>query len=117
MINRVTPFAAPLRTLANGMNRVEPAHVPGCFKTFNKTGAHGDEPRRMSRTGVNWGAAVAIPAHSVAPQCLYRNIPAAMKTPVLGRYSHDGATMTNVGAPFRTDGDTVLHGMSRLSPV
>ena len=42
-------------------------------------------------------------------RCLYRLIPAAMKTPVLDRKSHGGA-------PFRSLGDTVLHGTSRLSP-
>ena len=62
MINRVTTVAAPWRTLAKR-----------------------DEPGRMSRTGVNRGNAVAISAHSVAPSCLYRDMPAAMKTPVLGR--------------------------------
>ena len=45
----------------------EPAHVPGCFKMFNTTGANRGEPGRISRTGVNRGDAVAIPAHSVAP--------------------------------------------------
>ena len=59
------------------MNRVEPAHVPGCFKMFNttgvnrdepgrmsNTGVNRDEPGRMSNTGVNRGDAGAIPAHS-----------------------------------------------------
>ena len=40
---------------------------PVVFKMFNKTGANRDEPGRMSRTGVNRGDAVAIPAHSMAP--------------------------------------------------
>ena len=48
--------------------------------------------------------------------CHYGDIPAAMMTPVLGRYSHGGATVMNGGAPFRTGGDTVLHGTNRLSP-
>ena len=46
------------------MNRVEPAHVPGCLKMFNTTGGNRDEPGRMSNTGVNRGDAGAIPAHS-----------------------------------------------------
>ena len=52
---------------------------------FNTTGANRDRPGRMSRTGVDRGDAVAIPAHSVAQPCLYRDIPVAIKTPVLGR--------------------------------
>ena len=59
-MNRGRTVAAPWRTLA--MNRVEPAHVPGCFKMFN--GVNRDEPGRMSNTGVNRGDAGAIPAHS-----------------------------------------------------
>ena len=51
----------PWRT---GMNRVEPALVPGCFKMFNTTGAYRESPARMSNTGVNRGDAGAIPAHS-----------------------------------------------------
>ena len=82
MKNRVTTVEAPWRT---GMNRVDPAHVPGCFKMFNTIGANQDEPERMSRTGINRGDAVAIPTHSVPHPCLYHDIPAAMKTPVLGR--------------------------------
>ena len=60
-MNRGRSVAAPWRT---GMNRVEPAHVPGCFKMFNTTGVNRDEPGRMSNTGVNRGDAGAIPAHS-----------------------------------------------------
>ena len=51
----------PWRT---GMNRVEPGHAPGCFKMFNTTEVNRDELGRMSNTGVNWGDAGAIPAHS-----------------------------------------------------
>ena len=84
-------------------NRVEPAHFPGCFKMFYTTEANRDEPGMMSRAGVNRGDALAIPAQSVAPPCLYLDMPAAMKT------------VSNGGAPFCTGGDTVLHDTSRLS--
>ena len=67
------------------MNRVDPAHVPGCFKMFNTTGPNQDEPGSMSRAGVNRGDAVAVPAHFMAPPCQYRDIPATMKTPALGQ--------------------------------
>ena len=63
-MNRGRTVAAPLKTFANRKNRVEPAHVPGCFKMFNTTGVNRDEPGRMSNTGVNRGDAGAIPAHS-----------------------------------------------------
>ena len=32
------------------MNRVEPAHVPGCFKMFKITGTHREQPGRLSNT-------------------------------------------------------------------
>ena len=35
------------------MNRVEPAHVPGCFKMFKTTGTHRELPGRLSNT-VGW---------------------------------------------------------------
>ena len=65
------------------MNRVEPAHVPGCFKMFNVTRVNRDEPGRMSNTGVNRaeaGATPVIPGRSLAPPGLYRDKPCAMKT-------------------------------------
>ena len=65
------------------MNRVEPAHVPGCFKMFNTTVVNRDEPERMSNIGVNRatpGRYRLIPGTSVAPPGLYRDKPCAMKT-------------------------------------
>ena len=35
------------------MNRVEPAHVPGCFKMFKTTGTHRESPGRLSNTVIN----------------------------------------------------------------
>ena len=46
------------------MNRVEPAHVSGCFKIFNASGTHRESSGRMSKSGISRGNAVAIPAHS-----------------------------------------------------
>ena len=57
-MDRGRTVAAPWRTL---VNRVEPAHVPGCFKMFNTTGVNRDEP---GRTVKYRGDAGAIPAHS-----------------------------------------------------
>ena len=88
VMNRVTTMAALWRNLAN---RVEPAHVTGCFKMFNITRAHRVSPGRVSRTRVNQGDAVAIPAHlrtSGSPSGLYRDKSCIMKCSlVLGRQS------------------------------
>ena len=64
-----------------GMNHVEPAHVPGCFKIFSITGVNWDEPGRMTTTGVNRGdTGCHWTGTSVAPPGLYRDKPCAMKT-------------------------------------
>ena len=75
------------------MNRVEPAHVPGCFKMFNTTGVNRDEPGRMSNTGVNRpipGRYRPIPGTSVAQPGLYRDEP--------GRMSNTGVNRGDAGA-------------------
>ena len=35
------------------LNRVKPAHVPGCFKMFKTTGTHREQPGRLSNTVIN----------------------------------------------------------------
>ena len=72
------------------MNRVEPAHVPGCFKMFNTTGVNRDEPGRMSNTGATPGRYRLIPGTSVAPPGLYRGEP--------GRMSNTGVNWGDAGA-------------------
>ena len=67
----------PWRT---GMNRVEPAHAPGCFKMFNTTEVNRDELGRMSNTGVNWGDTGSFREHPWLHRGLSRDKPCAMKT-------------------------------------
>ena len=68
------------------MNRVEPAHVPGCFKMFKMfktTGTHREEPGRLSNTVINREDAGvlhrdgvgAVPVQSGEHPCLHRDKP------------------------------------------
>ena len=45
------------------MNRVKPAHVPGCFKMFKTTGTHREQPGRLSNTVINREDAGSILLH------------------------------------------------------
>ena len=65
------------------MNRVEPAHVPGCFKCLKQPGVTGKPWKSgttpgatVSPTGRRRGDTGAIREHP----CLHRDKPCAMKT-------------------------------------
>ena len=76
------------------MNRVEPAHVPGCLKMFKTTGSNREGCQIPWKTGTTPGATMsqlgwgrgdtgAIREHP----CLHRDKPCALKTPGMPAFS------------------------------
>ena len=74
------------------MNRVGPAHVPGCFKMFKNnrglTGSNREDCQIPWKTGTTPGATVSPPGRRRGDTgairdhpCLHHDKPCAMKTP------------------------------------
>ena len=69
------------------MNRVEPAHVPGCFKMFKTTGTHREGCQIPWLTGSPPGQRRGDTGAFGEHPCLHRDKPCAMKTPGMPDFS------------------------------
>ena len=66
------------------MNRVEPAHVPGCFKMVKTTGTHREYNRgRLSNTVINRVDAGSNRVSTGTASGRYRRIPGTSVSPPL----------------------------------
>ena len=82
------------------MNRVEPAHVPGCFKCLKHPGhtrSNREGCQIHRKTGTTPGATVSPPGRRRGDTgairehpCLHRDKPCAMKTPGMPDFSTMG---------------------------